>query len=354
MLFNKDSNGTAELKKLIGYLYADVNFDNLKTDIILAEEEIIRLVGQAVYRRALKHYHSSSFNPDAEDITDNYSSGSGSASGSGEPSDLDDNLVLYIQLPVAINAALEFVKSQDVSHEDTGRKVKIDTDNEKIPFEWMLSRDNANQLRKYYKTVDRLIQFLEDYEDYISEWKDSASQQMARELFIKNAREFNNIYPIDNSRRFFVTILPFIKEAERVYIKPSITDSLYDEIKAELVDGNVSAANRIVLDYINNSLALYSLSIAVKRLDFDAIPECIYQNYITERVYSNNVSAGKGSDALSVKQNLSRSLELDAQMRLANLQDYLTKLSTEAGGETYDPEIEDLETNAVTNKHFRV
>ena len=30
MLFNKDANGSAELKALIGFIYKSINFDNLK------------------------------------------------------------------------------------------------------------------------------------------------------------------------------------------------------------------------------------------------------------------------------------------------------------------------------------
>ena len=52
MLFNKNENGQAELKELLGFLYAGDEFANIKTDIELAEETIIEYIGQPVYDRA--------------------------------------------------------------------------------------------------------------------------------------------------------------------------------------------------------------------------------------------------------------------------------------------------------------
>jgi len=138
MLFNKNSLGTAELKVRIGFLYASNEFDNIKTDIEIAEEEIIELIGQAVYDRANAHYISASYEKTTPSTAEL----------------LNDNLVHHIQLPVALFAYIEFSANRDVSHEDTGRKIKIDSLTEKIPWDWLLERDDASVLRKAHKTTD--------------------------------------------------------------------------------------------------------------------------------------------------------------------------------------------------------
>ena len=50
-------------------------------------------------------------------------------------------LVAAVRLPVACLALMRYAKLSSVSHESTGRKVKID-DNERSPYEWQIDRDD--------------------------------------------------------------------------------------------------------------------------------------------------------------------------------------------------------------------
>ena len=315
MLFNKNNNGQAELKALLGFLHASSNFANIKTDIILEEEKMIELIGKPVYDKAQTHYNS-----------DNYES-------TEEQYKLLNNLVHYIQLPVAYYAAGNYAAHTDVQHGDDGRKVKIDSANEKIAWDWMIDRDDEATLNKAHKTTDRLIAFLETNADNITEWKNSDAQKLARSLFINTAKIFDSIFPIDNSRRFFIKIIPFIKEVERKHMLPVLGKTLYDDMKAAILTGDFTDKEDM-LPLIRVPLVYFTLSLAAKRLSVRMLPNGIFQDYISE---SQTTKARKTAPT-DVRKEISNSLLNDAAFELQNLQKEIDKLATEALNEEYTPE----------------
>lgn len=137
------------------------------------------MLGEEIYDRVLKAYND------------------------GEQQEFDVELIRRFQLPIALNAYLSWSRNQDVSHEEDGRKVKIDKESESLPWQWMLDRDDAGIRDKAGKAVDRLIAFLDKNVESIVEWKESAQRKDMRSLFVSNAAEFDNVIPIDRSRYFF-------------------------------------------------------------------------------------------------------------------------------------------------------
>ena len=313
MLFDKNNNGQKEMKALLGFLYASNNFQNIKTDVMLAEEDMIELIGKDVYDRADTYYKSNEYNPN------------GTA--------LNDRLVQHIQLPVAYYASYAFASHTDVGHGEDGRKVKIDNENEKLPWEWMIHRDDDAMLNKAHKTTDRLIAFLDANENEINEWKDSDAKKAARKLFINTAKDFDKIFPIDNSRRFFIKITPFIAEAERKHLLPVLGKERYDDMKAAILSGDFTDKEDMLL-MIRVPLVYFTLSTAVKRLSAKILPGGIFQDYISDR---QTQKARQPAPELTRKE-LGLNLFNDAEFELQNLQKEIDKLNSEAAGETYIPE----------------
>lgn len=334
MLFNKNSNGIEELKARIGFIYSNVDFANIQADIDIAETDIIKIIGQAVYDRAKTHYASDDYEKESPDETDL----------------LNDNLVHHIQTPVGFFAYKEFSANRDVSHEDTGRKVKIDDDNEKIPFEWMLERDDASIIRKAHKTTERLIAFLETNENSITEWKGSAAQTLARNMFINSAAEFDKRFPIDESRRFYLTILPFMKEVEETIIKPTLNPILFDEIKTQIQSGTLDETNAGILELVQIAIPFFTMQRAVKRLSLQVIPEGVIQSYISDR--SIAIKGGQ-VPTLQVIKEIACELEKDGMQMLSNLQQHLAKLLADETETEYLPDSI-IDHNEIGNKHFRV
>ncbi len=331
ILFNKNSDGSAELKSLVGWLYKSIEFDNVRMDIELAQEEVANLIGADVLNRALVHYSGVEYEAET-------------------PTPLmifNDTLVHYIQLPVALLAYKSYSENADVSHEDSGRKVKIDSDNEKLPWEWMLDRDNAAILRKAYKTLDRLISFLENNVEAIDEWKNSEVRTLMNSLFISSTSKFDAIFPIDKSLRFFLKILPFVKEVERKQIRPILGAELFTSLKEKKAAGTLLEADEDLLEYVNNAIPFLTMSIATKRLSLQVIPEGVVQSFVSER----QTSQAKSVPVLELVNQISKSLQTDGSAELRSLSNYLVDLNKDPD-EVIEITVEPI--NNSVNKHFTV
>ena len=317
-----------ELKKITGFVYAYNDFENISTDLELAEEDLRGVVGDEIVDAAIEHYNSENYeapNPDPEDPP---------ADPPVEQPDYElwTKLVQYIQLPVAYFAIHSFSQNTDISHEDTGRKVKIDSEREKLPWEWMLEKDEKALLKKAHRTTDRLIAFLDKNIDAFTDWAESDARKAIRGQFIDSATAFQAIYPIDYSRRFFLTICPFIREAERKYIKPVLGEDVFDVIKTGLATLPDPEADPPVTTYTDTDgllplirvpLALFAMSIAVTRLSLEVLPEGVFQNLISERLTQNAKIPATASDRFEI----SKSLLVRANDELRFLQEKIRKIA---------------------------
>jgi hypothetical protein len=181
-----------------------------------------------------------------------------------------------------------------------------------------------------------IIYTKEQSEVYV--WKDSDTQKTARSLFINTVADFDDIFPIDRSRRFFIKIIPFIKEAERKHILPVLGNDVFYELKGAIMDGSINddanpnyAHWQDLLALIKIPLAFFALSLAVKRLSFIMMPNGIFQDF------ESGVQKSKQPVQADLKRSIANMLEEDALKELENLQKELTKTTTEALGETYEP-----------------
>jgi len=251
MLFNKENKGSEEIKQLVGSYYASNNFDKIKSDIDLAAFELTKVIGAAVYALAEAAY-----------TTTNHAAAA---------------LVPYVQLPVAILACLNMYRQNDISHEDTGRKIKIDSTNEKLPWEWQLKRDDEIQMERYYQAVDRLIAYLDS--TTLTEWKDSDAKKMSQSLFINNTSRFDFYFPINQSGRMYVLLLPFIREAERKYIKPALGADYQKFLDGE----ELSEPETDVLELVYPPIPLLAMSIAIRRMPLGLIPAGVVRNFASDK-----------------------------------------------------------------------
>jgi len=309
MLFNKNNNGIDELQKLTGFLYAYNHFENIRTDIEPAHEDMGRLIGSGVMQIAEDHY-----------LSEQYES-------PGQENELLTNLVKHVQLPIAYYSIYTFSKNTDVSHEDTGRKVKIDAEREKLPWEWMLEKDERAIINKAHRTTDRLLTFLDNNADNLTEWKDSEARKAILVQFFQNAEQFNSVYPISHSRRFFLHIQPFIAEVERKFIAP-ILGKRYSEIKEAMKAGTYDDKEKL-LPLIRVPLALLSIAVAVDRLAIEVLPEGVFQRYISSTVTQNAKKAAE----IEQKREFAIQLNRDGQTELQFLQQALIKIN--AAGDDY-------------------
>ena len=173
MIFNKNNNGAQELRDLTGNYYANNDFNKIKSDIKSASYYLTKVIGDDVYVRAIDAYQKNEESGTAE----------------GQIADVPKFIEL-VQRPIAIMATLQMYRKNDVSHEDSGRKVVVTSDGtDKIPWEWQLDRDDAIHMEEYYQAVEQLIDYLNKTQ--LKEWMESEQKKLADALLIRSGREFD-------------------------------------------------------------------------------------------------------------------------------------------------------------------
>ena len=305
MIFNKDDNGSRELRELTGNYYANNDFNKIITDIELATEEISALIGVELYKKVEGWYKETK-------------------------EDADQDLIKKVQRPIALLATLRMYQKNDLSHEDDGRKFKIATDNsEKLPWEWQLDRDDARHMEDYYKAVDALIRYLNTSE--IKEWKEGRTYKMSQLLLIRSGADFDTYFPIDKSERTFMLLLPFIKEAQLLYVKNYKDIVLNPYISIENNEAHFAACKAVTL---------LGMSIALKRMQLKIIPAGVIRGYVS-------ASGAMESDPASIEdiKLLSEWMNDDAMVWIDEM-----KKARDGGAVTYNL----LPENDKHNKYMRL
>lgn len=329
MIFNKDSAGAKELKKLLGFIYKSNNFENMISFIGFAENDIRKIISDAVFNVAQAHYQGVNYSIAPDTDHPEYA--------------VLDNLVSSIQLPVALHAYRRYAVQNDLAHSDKGRSIIV-TGEEKPAFEWMIDKSDKSLLDIAHEATDLLLEFLDKYCDAmyapdpakpdeqvnLLPWAASSQFRLIRELFITKDG-FDTEFFIGGSRRVFLAVAPFIRSVQKNEILASLGTVKYELVKASLLEGSPSTEIETLLSKIRPALALFAMSKAVLRLSVEVLPNGIFSNFITGTINSKSAAA----DPLRVQ--VSNLLNTQALAELARLQDYLSRQMIEAAGGTVEP-----------------
>lgn len=244
------------LRALSGSWYASNDFGRIVQDIELETEELAKIIGDEIIEKA--------------EVIANKEA----------PTEDEKKLLKRIQLPIALMAIYRYYQSNIVSHDQSTRKIKVDNDNEKLPWEWMLDRDDAAHLSKAQRAVDRLIAYLDKTED--QEWIASDQKLASRELFVNNTTTFSNYYPIDSSALFYYSAIPLMREIQTVQLMPALGDE-YKPLLNKFQNGTDMSEYEIeLLDYVRRAQVLATIALAVRRLNTKVLPEGIVKSLRSE------------------------------------------------------------------------
>lgn len=269
------------LRKLTTSWYASNDFDRIIQHIEIETEELAKVVGDGIMEQAL-------------DIADKPTA---SAS--------ELKLLKMIQLPVALMATFRFYQLNLVSHDQSTRKIKIDDQNEKLPWEWMLDRDDAAHLSSAQRAVDRLIGFLDKSGN--DEWEKSTQKIASKKLFINNTATFGEYYPIDNSARFYYLALPLLQEVQTTDLRKALASD-YKPLLEAFQKGNLNQYQMELLEITQRAQVLATIALAVRRLNTQVLPAGIVKTMISER-HTANASRPADKEELSY---FSKRIEMDA------------------------------------------
>lgn len=312
MIFNKDGNGSDELYKLSGTFQASTDFNAIVSEIESAQAEVSDIVGREVVNEAETVYAKE--NPTAEETS----------------------FLQAVQRAVAFLAISRYARLTGLSHGDTGRKIKTD-ENEKIPFEWMIDRDDREMRERWYRAMDALFSMLEasaSGKSWEEAWKKSDARNLALSLIVKNLREVERVYPLERSRYTFHLLAPVIREVQDTRLR----DIIGAERLQQLIDGSEAVAN--IRSQAIRFTVLLAVATAVKRWSLEVFPLSV------ARRFSPSYQGNRESAQASVAEMEWFIDKLELQANGAALE-----IKTAISGNPYEG-FELIPENSPSNKYF--
>ena len=196
MIFNRLNNGAEELRLVTSSYYANADFEKIEGMVVAAESELARVVGDEVMQTIETDYNAGKLTP----------------------------IVRAAQRAVGFMATLRYFRLNDISHETDGRKVKMDSENERRPFEWQLERDDEMHLQEYYNALDCLVNLLMDNEGF----QKSELYGHIAQLLIPNAESVTWLTGVETSPYLYLRLVPFLTDAQR-YVAKRLGDTDTDD-----------------------------------------------------------------------------------------------------------------------------
>lgn len=312
MLFNKNGEGSEELFEISGTFQASTAYSCIESEVDNATELVASIVGRSVVEKAEALYESRSR----------------SAS--------EDTFLAAVRKPVAFMAIAMYSRLSGLSHGDTGRKLKVD-DNEKIPFEWMVDRDDMEMRERFYRAMDALFSYLgrnELPEDVATAWHSSPAYEMSQKSVVRSLTVFESVYPVDSSQYMFYKMLPVIIETQK-----KLLDIIGSEKVQQLLNDDPCPAFRAqAIRYT----VLESLVTAVERWSVAVFPLAV------ARRFSPTYQGNRASSAATTH-------EMDWYINKLKIQikDVALELRTIVSGNPYEG-MELLPHNCPKKKYFTV
>lgn len=244
-----------------GFIPASKNlsFEDLKPMLETAElDDIIPFLGQEQYDALNGVYDS----------------------GDGTMTDTDKDLLKRVRRPLANIAIARFSAFGNLNIGKSGFTV-TSTEHTAIASQWRVNDLKSEVLKEYFQGTERMLQYLEANTGLYPVWAASSAFTQFRECFINTADDFNNYFFINSSRRTFLSLRPKMKQVEE-YILSITGQSLFDEIKSQILLGTVSAANLKLLKLIKPAVANQSMVEALPNM------QVLFTDYGPQLVETSN------------------------------------------------------------------
>lgn len=314
MIFNKNGNGSEELYRLSGTFQASTDFNAIEAEIDTASAEVADIVGVEVMTAAEEIYGKE--NPSADEL----------------------KFLQAVQRPVAYLAISRYARLTGLSHGDTGRKIKTD-ENEKVPFEWMIDRDDREMRERYFRALDTLFTLLETEasdKSWKTAWTESEARELALSLIAKTIRDVERVYPLEHSRYMFHMLAPLIAEVQNTRLRNIIGD----ERLQKLIDDDKSVRN--IRNQSVRFTVLQAMVTAVQRWSVEVFPLSIARRF--HPTYQGNKSSVQASTA---------EMEWFIDKLKLQIKDAALELQTAIAGNPYEG-MDLVPENSPRNKYFTV
>lgn len=287
--------------------------ENLEPDLRVAERRHLRpLLGPALYNEL-----SALSDADVQAALDDSTSATG-------------GLLLLVHEALANLGLLEYLPLNQLQITDGGVYV---ISGGSRPFQWQIDQLKASLRAKGTNALESVLEYLEAHVADFPAWATSLAAVQARELLISSAAEFTRHYDIAGSRLTYQALLAVIRKVERFELEPVLSYDYLSELKAQLVAGQVSADNQVVLErFLRPALAHLVVAKAVPEVGLTFNGAAVELN-----IFRPDDSNSKEADAsldqlLSAKVSQARA---DGQVFLTQLRRHLNMYASGLRFATY-------------------
>lgn len=260
-----DSEFQKEYKESLGFTDADIPLRKIKPDLRNAAEELIDLIGKPTYDSLIAN---SKLNIEG-------------ATGATAPFQNVYMNELFRYSLTTISYAM-FAPANDLGHTPNGRRMRS-SDDEKTPFEWMMTRDDDNLQRRSFKAVDSLINYLDKNSD---EWKASETFKKSHKLFVRNLKDFEPRYQLSSSL-LLLKLSAGLAMCEKREIFSRIGKELFETLKTKVfyfaqepsgtTQPEITENEAKMIELIKDACCYFSLAWGIKRLQVNLFPEGVLQ-----------------------------------------------------------------------------
>ncbi|RYF55022.1 MAG: hypothetical protein EOO39_38560 [Cytophagaceae bacterium] len=123
------------------------------------------------------------------------------------------------------------------------------------------------------KALEKVLVQLFTFPDQYPTWQGSEAYQSARALFIASGTELTRALPqAGGSYRLFVSLKPYLREAERLSIISLLGKEQYQALKAGQLAGDLDEAGELLLEHVSRTVATVAYAEALYNLNVVQTP----------------------------------------------------------------------------------
>lgn len=178
------------------------------------------------------------------------------------PGSIFEEGLFKLQRAMAHFAYYLYIPVGQLQISDSGIHISVN-ENKKTAFEHQIVKLEESFINAGYDAIEDLLDFMEDNTAIFNVWAATSAYTEFKDVIITNAKTFSVWYNIGNSRRMFTALRNFMRITETTDLIPVTCTDLYNAIKQEIADGEISEANVPLMNFIYPAIAYLTMFKAI-------------------------------------------------------------------------------------------
>ena len=257
ILFNKDDPQSGEILEIIGFTDADINLVKLLPYLRTSSREIYNIIGKTNYEICEAVFED------------------GGSEG-------EENTELYelVRYAIALDAFRKYAPLNDLQFTNEGRLFRRD-EHQVAAFQWQIDNSNDSMERRYYESVDEIINFIMDSE----ELEPSDYMTAFDGLYVPNLKAFQKYVNINDSHLLYFKLAPSLRLCEQ--------REIINRMGAKFADYK-AMKDSYLFGLVQNCCVYFAIADGIQKFSVQLFPEGLM------KAEKPNKKAGSGYDKESM------------------------------------------------------